>query len=94
MSPVTGDPVASLSMREFQVFCKLAAGAEVGDIAQQLGLSAKTVSTYRTRVFDKLGLASNEDLRKYAGKRVDAGVNGDAPVAASAPASKGRASQE
>ncbi|MEP6656198.1 MAG: response regulator transcription factor [Betaproteobacteria bacterium] len=62
-----GRPLHSaLSEREFQIFCKLAAGKSVGDIAEELHLSNKTVSTYRTRVLEKMNLASNADLTYYA----------------------------
>lgn len=57
---------SSLSEREFQIFCKLASGKSVGDIAEELHLSNKTVSTYRTRVLEKMNLASNADLTYYA----------------------------
>ena len=55
-----------LSEREFQVFLKLAKGETAGDIAAALSLSVKTVSTYRTRLMEKMGLASNSDLTYYA----------------------------
>ena len=55
-----------LSQREFQIFCKLAAGAAVSKIADELHLSVKTVSTYRTRVLEKMGMKSNADLTYYA----------------------------
>ena len=55
-----------LSEREFQVLCKLAAGRAVSDIAGELCLSVKTVSTYRTRVLEKMHLATNADLTTYA----------------------------
>ncbi len=55
-----------LSERELQVFLKLAQGQTPGDIAKALSLSVKTVSTYRTRVMEKLNLASNSDLTYYA----------------------------
>src|SRR6476661_6337050 len=55
-----------LSEREFQVFLKLAKGETAGDIASALSLSVKTVSTYRTRLMEKMGLASNSDLTYYA----------------------------
>ncbi len=55
-----------LSEREFQVFLKLAKGETAGDIAHALSLSVKTVSTYRTRLMEKMGLASNSDLTYYA----------------------------
>ncbi len=55
-----------LSEREFQVFLKLARGETAGDIAKSLSLSVKTVSTYRTRLMEKMGLSSNSDLTYYA----------------------------
>ena len=55
-----------LSEREFQVFLKLAKGETAGDIATNLSLSVKTVSTYRTRLMEKMNLASNSDLTYYA----------------------------
>lgn len=55
-----------LSEREFQVFLKLARGETAGDLAKSLSLSVKTVSTYRTRLMEKMGLASNSDLTYYA----------------------------
>ena len=55
-----------LSEREFQVFLKLAKGETAGDIAKALSLSVKTVSTYRTRLMEKMKLSSNSDLTYYA----------------------------
>lgn len=55
-----------LSDREFQVFLRLAKGETVGNIADSMNLSVKTVSTYRTRVMEKMKLASNSDLTYYA----------------------------
>jgi DNA-binding NarL/FixJ family response regulator len=67
---VTGDaerPLHTrLSQREFQIFCKLAAGVAVSQIAEELFLSVKTVSTYRARILEKMGVASNADLTYYA----------------------------
>ena len=57
-----------LSDREFQVFLHLARGATVSDIGLTLSLSVKTVSTYRTRVMEKMALQSNSDLTYYAMK--------------------------
>jgi DNA-binding NarL/FixJ family response regulator len=57
-----------LSERELQVFLRLAAGESVGQIAIAMALSVKTVSTYRTRVMEKMGLASNSELTYYAVK--------------------------
>jgi DNA-binding NarL/FixJ family response regulator len=55
-----------LSDREFQVFRHLAAGANITAIAKELGLSIKTVSTYRTRILQKMGQRTNADLTTYA----------------------------
>ena len=55
-----------LSERELQVFLRLARGETVGHIADSLSLSIKTISTYRTRVMEKMDLASNSDLTYYA----------------------------
>lgn len=55
-----------LSGRELQVFYKLARGQTAGDVADTLALSVKTVSTYRTRLMQKLDLSSNSDLTYYA----------------------------
>jgi two-component system, NarL family, invasion response regulator UvrY len=57
---------AELSQREFQIFCKLAAGAAVSKIADELNLSVKTVSTYHTRILEKMAMKSNADLTYYA----------------------------
>ncbi len=59
-------PHEQLSEREFQVFLKLARGQTAGDIAEALSLSVKTVSTYRTRLMEKMALSSNSDLTYYA----------------------------
>src|SRR4029078_148476 len=53
---------AELSQREVQIFCKLSAGAAVSKIADELNLSVKTVSTYRTRILEKMAMKSNADL--------------------------------
>lgn len=55
-----------LSEREFQVFYKLAGGMSPTEIADQLNISIKTVSTYRTRILEKMGLKNNADLTYYA----------------------------
>ena len=59
-------PHELLSEREFQVFLRLAKGETIGHMAESMFLSVKTVSTYRTRVLEKLSLASNSDLTYYA----------------------------
>lgn len=56
----------NLSVRESQVFYKLATGATAAATAAALALSVKTVSTYRSRLLGKLGLTSNTDLTYYA----------------------------
>jgi DNA-binding NarL/FixJ family response regulator len=55
-----------LSERELQVFLRLAKGETIGNMAEAMFLSVKTVSTYRSRVLEKLKLASNSDLTYYA----------------------------
>jgi two-component system invasion response regulator UvrY len=55
-----------LSERELQVFLHLARGETIGHLAETLSLSVKTVSTYRTRVLEKMKLSSNSDLTYYA----------------------------
>ena len=59
-------PHEQLSEREFQVFLKLAKGETASDIADELSLSVKTVSTYRTRLMEKMNLHTNSDLTYYA----------------------------
>ncbi|MDE2402663.1 MAG: response regulator transcription factor [Burkholderiales bacterium] len=59
-------PHELLSERELQVFLRLAKGETVGHMAESMSLSIKTISTYRTRVMEKMALASNSDLTYYA----------------------------
>lgn len=63
---VKGAPHEALSERELQVFLRLASGESVSDIAAALHLSVKTVSTYRSRLLEKLGVTSNAELAAYA----------------------------
>ena len=69
-SEVAGDCTAAahlqLSERELQVFLRLAHGQSVSAVARALNLSVKTVSTYRSRLLEKLGVASNAELAAYA----------------------------
>ena len=60
------EPHKRLSDREFQIFKLLAAGRSVGDIAASLALSVKTVSTYRTRLLEKMHMDNNAQLVTYA----------------------------
>lgn len=59
-------PHEQLSERELQVFLRLAKGETIGQLAVGLSLSVKTVSTYRTRIMEKMQLTSNSDLTYYA----------------------------
>jgi DNA-binding NarL/FixJ family response regulator len=76
MPSAEGPPHASLSDREFQVFEALVAGTSVSDIATTLNLSVKTVSTHKARILEKMGLANQAELVRYA-IRHRLGGNGD-----------------
>lgn len=65
----TDQPHEKLSDREFDVFKMLANGKSVSEIANQFALSVTTVSTYRSRVLEKMGMKSNADLTRYALER-------------------------
>ncbi len=56
----------ALTDREYQVLCRIASGKTVSQIALELCLSVKTISTYRTRILEKMGLSSNAELTRYA----------------------------
>ena len=62
----SADPHEILSNREYQVMCLLASGRTVTEIANELSISIKTVSTYRTRILGKLGLRNTADIIRYA----------------------------
>ena len=66
IAPTPGGLHEQLSARELQVFLKLAQGSSAGEVAADLSLSAKTVSTYRARLMRKLEARSNSDLTYYA----------------------------
>ena len=66
ITPTPGGLHEQLSARELQVFLKLAQGCTAGQVAAELSLSAKTVSTYRARLMRKLDARSNSDLTYYA----------------------------
>jgi len=61
-----GMPHESLSEREYQVIRLLASGKTVSQIAADMNLSVKTISTYRARVLDKMGMRTNAELTYYA----------------------------
>lgn len=56
----------TLSDREFQVMCMIASGKTPREIAEELSLSVKTVSTYRSRILEKMRMKSNAELTNYA----------------------------
>ena len=62
---VTAPPHESLSDREFEVLRLIASGLSVGDIADRLSLSVKTVSTYRARILEKMRMKNNAELMQY-----------------------------
>jgi two-component system, NarL family, invasion response regulator UvrY len=62
---LTRAPHEQLSDREFEVLRALGGGMMVKEVAAQLGLSVKTVSTYRSRLLEKMGLKSKADLVRY-----------------------------
>ena len=66
--PLSGPrlPHEALSQREFKVMMGLAAGKRVTDIALEMSLSVKTISTYKRRIFDKMELRVTADLTRYA----------------------------
>ena len=66
MPQAKGPPHAALSDREYEVFQLLVAGRTVTDIAHQLNLSVKTVSTHKARLLEKMGMTSEADLVRYA----------------------------
>jgi len=63
----TGRPLhESLSDREYQVMCMIASGKTLKEIAEQLSLSIKTISTYRSRILEKMNMKSNAELTHHA----------------------------
>lgn len=68
MPAVPNDPFATLSRRETEVMRGLLRGASLHDIAQEIGVGAKSVSTYRRRLLDKLGVKSNAELATLAAR--------------------------
>ena len=65
-SPEGGELHESLSERELQTLRKIASGKKLSQIAEELMISPKTVSVYRARVLEKLGLTNNAELTVYA----------------------------
>jgi len=56
----------TLSDREFHVLCRIASGKTIKEISDELALSIKTVSTYRSRILDKMHMKNNAELTHYA----------------------------
>lgn len=65
-APAVENPHERLSDRELQTLVMIASGKRLADIASELALSPKTVSVYRARVLEKLGLSNNSELTVYA----------------------------
>jgi len=66
MPQAEGLPHQALSDREFQVFRELVSGKAVSDIAAELNLSVKTVSTHKARIMEKMGMSNPAELIRYA----------------------------
>ena len=60
------EPHEILSDREYQVLCMIASGKTISEIADQLSLSVKTISTYRSRILEKMQLKNNAEMTNYA----------------------------
>ena len=59
-------PHETLSDREYQVMCLIASGKKAKEIAEELCLSVKTISTYRSRILEKMDMKNNAELTHYA----------------------------
>ncbi len=68
MPQTDGPPHTALSDREYQVFRMLVAGQAVSEIANELNLSVKTVSTHKARLMEKMGIDNQAELVRYAMK--------------------------
>jgi len=62
----TRPPHEMLSDREYQVLCRISSGKTVKEIAEELSLSVKTISTYRSRILEKMAMKNNAELTYYA----------------------------
>jgi two-component system invasion response regulator UvrY len=61
-------PHEELSEREYEVLCRIGAGRTVGEIAEELSLSVATISTYRSRILEKMKMKTSAELIHYAVK--------------------------
>ena len=68
--PAGGADVTALSNREYQVFCLLAEGKTVTEVATELHLSVKTISTHRHHILHKMNMRNNADIVSYARNKV------------------------
>ncbi len=59
-------PHEKLTDREFEVMLKISLGKKIGEIARELNLSGKTISTYRARILEKMKMTNNTELTQYA----------------------------
>jgi DNA-binding NarL/FixJ family response regulator len=66
MPQTQGPPHSALSDREFQVFRELVSGKAVSEIAAELNLSVKTVSTHKARIMQKMNMSNPAELIRYA----------------------------
>jgi two-component system, NarL family, invasion response regulator UvrY len=71
-APKKPAPHERLSDKEYEVLCAITTGMSVKDIAQKLGLSVKTISTYRTRILEKMQMKNNAELICYV---IDSGLS-------------------
>ena len=62
----TRTPHEKLSDREYEVMCRIASGRTVTEIAEELSRSVKTISTYRARILEKLGVKNSAEITRYA----------------------------
>jgi two-component system, NarL family, invasion response regulator UvrY len=58
-------PHEQLSNREYEIMCMIASGKRIKEIASELMISTKTVSTYRTRILEKMKMVSNAEITRY-----------------------------
>ena len=65
-SPEAGQGHDLLSDREYQIMCMIASGKTPTEIAEELALSIKTISTYRTRILAKMRMKNNAEITRYA----------------------------
>jgi DNA-binding NarL/FixJ family response regulator len=63
---LTRTPHETLSDRQYEIMCRIASGKTVTEIAGELSLSVKTVSTHRARILEKLGLKTSAEITRYA----------------------------